>query len=45
MKLQFQAGEAAKDRQKDITVAEIRAAGYGSMVDLIKINNQITRCS
>ena len=34
MKLQFQADEAAKNRQKDITVAEIRAAGYGSMMDL-----------
>ena len=34
LKLEFQAGEAAKDRQKDITVAEIRSAGYGSMVDL-----------
>ena len=36
LKLEFQAGEAAKDRQKDITVAEIRSAGYGSMVDLDK---------
>ena len=34
LKLQFQADEAAKNRQKDITVAEIRAAGYGSMMDL-----------
>ena len=34
LKLEFQAGEAAKERQKDITVAEIRSAGYGSMVDL-----------
>lgn len=29
----FKAEEAAKDREKDILVAEIRAAGYGSMVD------------
>jgi hypothetical protein len=34
MKMQFEQEEAAKDRQKDITVAEIRAAGYGSMQDI-----------
>jgi hypothetical protein len=34
MDLQFRADEAEKDRQKDITVAEIRAAGYGSVVDI-----------
>ena len=39
MKLQFEAQENDKERQKDITVAEIKAAGYGSMVDLDN-NNQ-----
>ena len=34
MKMQFEQEEADKDRQKDITVAEIRAAGYGSMQDI-----------
>ena len=34
MDIQFKVEEAEKDRQRDITVAEIRAAGYGSMVDL-----------
>jgi hypothetical protein len=34
MDRQFQAEEADKERQKDITVAEIRAAGYGSAVDI-----------
>ena len=34
MKLQFEAEENARDRQKDITVAEIRAAGYGAMQDI-----------
>lgn len=34
MKLQFQATENQKNRQKDLMVAEIRAAGYGSMQDL-----------
>jgi hypothetical protein len=33
-KLSAEAQEAEKERQKDILVAEIRAAGYGSMVDL-----------
>jgi hypothetical protein len=28
--------EKEKDRQKDILIAEIRAAGYGSMVDINK---------
>ena len=36
MKLQFDAEEAEKERQKDITVAEIRSAGYGSMMDIDK---------
>jgi len=35
-KLDAEAAEAEKDRQKDILIAEIRAAGYGSMVDLDK---------
>lgn len=34
MKMQFEQQEADKDRQKDITVAEIRAAGYGAMQDI-----------
>ena len=34
MKLQFEAEENARDRQKDITVAEIRSAGYGAMQDI-----------
>jgi hypothetical protein len=34
MKLQFEQEENEKERQKDITVAEIRAAGYGSMQDI-----------
>ena len=34
LKLEFQANESDKERQKDITVAEIRAAGYGSMMDV-----------
>jgi hypothetical protein len=34
MKLQFEAEENARDRQKDITVAEIRASGYGAMQDI-----------
>jgi hypothetical protein len=34
MDLQFRAEEAEKDRQKDVTVAEIRAAGYGSTMDI-----------
>ena len=34
MKLQFEADQNEKERQKDITVAEIRASGYGSMVDI-----------
>merc|ERR1712078_362668 len=38
-KLDADAEEAEKERQKDILIAEIRAAGYGSMVDLDK-NNQ-----
>ena len=36
LKLEFQANESDKERQKDITVAEIRAAGYGSMMDVNK---------
>jgi len=34
MKLQFEAQENEKERQKDITVAEIRAAGYGAQQDI-----------
>ena len=34
MDIEFKVGESEKDRQRDITVAEIRAAGYGAMVDL-----------
>jgi hypothetical protein len=34
MKIDAQMAEKEKDRQRDILVAEIRAAGYGSMVDL-----------
>jgi len=34
MKLQVQLEESEKERQKDIQVAEIRAAGYGSTVDI-----------
>ena len=36
MDLQFKAQEAEKDRENDITIAEIKAAGYGSMVDINK---------
>lgn len=36
MKIQFEQEEAEKNRQKDITVAEIRAAGYGAMQDINK---------
>jgi hypothetical protein len=34
MKIDSQMAEKEKDRQRDILVAEIRAAGYGSMVDI-----------
>ena len=34
MKLQFEQQENEKERQKDITVAEIRASGYGAMQDI-----------
>jgi hypothetical protein len=34
MKIDAQAMEKEKDRQRDILVAEIRAAGYGSMADV-----------
>lgn len=34
MKLQFEAQENEKDRQNELLVAEIRAAGYGSAVDI-----------
>jgi len=34
MKIDSTAAEKEKDRQRDILVAEIRAAGYGSMVDI-----------
>ena len=33
-KLQVEISENQKDRQNDITLAEIRSAGYGSMVDI-----------
>ena len=33
-KLQVEMAENEKDRQNDITLAEIRSAGYGSMVDI-----------
>jgi hypothetical protein len=36
MKIDSQAAEKEKDRQRDILVAEIRAAGYGSMADVNK---------
>jgi hypothetical protein len=36
MDLQFKADEADKNRQKDILVAEIRASGYGAMMDTNK---------
>jgi hypothetical protein len=36
MEIQFKADEAEKNRQKDILVAEIRASGYGAMVDTDK---------
>ena len=34
MKLQVEIDENEKDRQNNILLAEIRAAGYGSMVDI-----------
>ena len=34
MDLDYKAAEAEKNRQKDILIAEIRAAGYGSMQDI-----------
>jgi hypothetical protein len=34
MKMQFEAGENEKDRQKDILTAQIRSAGYGAMQDV-----------
>jgi len=34
MKIDAEMAEKEKDRQRDILVAEIRAAGYGSMVDV-----------
>jgi hypothetical protein len=36
MDIQFKTEEAEKDRQKDILVAEIRASGYGAMMDINK---------
>lgn len=36
MKMQFEAEENEKDRQANILQAEIRSAGYGSMMDLNK---------
>jgi hypothetical protein len=34
MKMQFESEENEKNRQNDIVIAEIRAAGYGSTVDI-----------
>lgn len=34
MKMQFEAEESQKERQKDLMVAEIKAAGYGAMQDI-----------
>jgi hypothetical protein len=34
IKLEFEAAENEKNRQKDILIAEIRSAGYGSMQDI-----------
>jgi len=34
LKRQYEEGKDDKDRQKDILVAEIKAAGYGSMADI-----------
>ena len=34
MRMTSEAAEKEKDRQKDILIAEIKSAGYGSMVDL-----------
>ncbi|MFO0089439.1 MAG: hypothetical protein ACK518_01255, partial [bacterium] len=36
MDLQFKADQADKDRQNDILIAEIRASGYGAMMDIDK---------
>ena len=36
MRMTAEAAEKEKDRQKDILIAEIKSAGYGSMVDLNK---------
>ena len=36
MKIDATAAEKEKDRQKDILIAEIKAAGFGSMVDINK---------
>ena len=36
LKRDFDMAEAEKNRQRDILIAEIRAAGYGSMVDVNK---------
>jgi hypothetical protein len=36
MKMQFEAEENEKDRQANILQAEIRSAGYGSMMDIDK---------
>ena len=34
MKLQFEQEQNDKDRQNDLVIAQIRAAGYGSTVDI-----------
>jgi len=36
MRMTAEAAEKEKDRQKDILIAEIKSAGYGSMVDINK---------
>jgi hypothetical protein len=36
MDMQFKAEQSALDRQNDVLLAEIRAAGYGSMMDINK---------
>ena len=34
MRVDFESMEGEKERQKDILIAEIKAAGYGSVVDI-----------
>jgi len=40
MDLQFKADQAERDRQNNVKIAEIKSAGYGSMVDINK--NQVS---